>query len=318
MKNIFSIVLFALPIVMFGQKKNSNEDLILFEKTVAIQELIDEELNDAIFPDDTANISAEEKIKGEFAQDIKETILTKVIENYEELIDNFPKSKLVFRALNNKGYAELQLKEYDEAKKTFTTLLNSKADDSEKGGIGSGLMGEPYANYKNRASKILADIELRDYNYSQALKYLDETKKYPYRHFCGNEYAAEELYMAVQYSKCYLGLNQSEKAYDLLLPNILGNGLASNTQLIEVAYNALLQQYQKEDLKSQFEKSFQNVIIEKETNTKNQDTFYYINFLRRKIQLDSWSLHDMLSEEEREKVIADILKTSEFYILLSK
>jgi hypothetical protein len=102
------------------------------------------------------------------------------------------------------------------------------------------------------------------------------------------------------------------------LPNILGNGLASNTQLIEVAYNALLQQYQKEDLKSQFEKSFQNVIIEKETNTKNQDTFYYINFLRRKIQLDSWSLHDMLSEEEREKVIADILKTSEFYILLSK
>jgi hypothetical protein len=284
---------------------------------VAIHELIDEELNDAIFLKDTTNISTEEKIKSDFAKEIKEMILYKVVENYEELIETFPKSKLIFRALNNKGFAELQLEDFDDAKSTFLMLLNSKADDSEKGGIGSGLMGEPYANYKNRAAKILADIELRDKNYSQALKYLDETKKYPYRHFCGNEYAADEIHMAVQYSKCYLGMNQDEKAFDLLLPNIFGNGLASNSQLIEVAYNALMQKYKKEDLKAQFEKSFENVIIEKETKNKNEDTYYYVKFLNRKIQLDSWSLHDMLTEQEREKAISEILTNSEFYKLLS-
>ena len=183
MNNIFFTILFLFSIITFGQKKNLNEDLILFEKTVAIQELINEELEKIINPKDTIDITNEEKIQRKFAVGLKENILNKVIRDYEQLINEFPKSSLIFRALNNKGFAELELKDYKKAKETFLKILKSEANDKEKGGIGSGIMGEPYANYKNRACKTLADIELKSNNYYEALNYLDETKKFPYAHF---------------------------------------------------------------------------------------------------------------------------------------
>ncbi|WP_396147911.1 tol-pal system YbgF family protein [Flavobacterium sp.] len=318
MKNIIIPIFFLFSTISFGQKKNSNEDLILFEKTVAIQELLNDELSQFINPKDTIDMDYEEKIKSQIAIEIKENVLEKVIQNYTELISEYPKSKLIFRALNNKGFAELELEYYGEAEKTFLKILNSDANDKEKGGIGSGLMGEPYANYKNRACKILADLELKKENFTNALKYLDTTKKYPYQHFCGNEFASEEIYMAEMYSKCYLGLNQYDKAYDILLPNIIENGLASNSELIEITFNALLKNYKKEDLKSQFENSFKNVIAQKETRNKNEYTYYYINFLNRKIELSSWKLNEMLNEQEREKITAEIQNNSGFYKLLIK
>jgi tetratricopeptide (TPR) repeat protein len=318
MKNILITILLLFSSISFGQKKNSNEDLILFKKTVAIQELLNDELNQIINPKDTIDIDNEEKIKQKFAIEIKENVLHKVIENYTELITKYPKSKLVFRALNNKGFAELELKYYAEAEKTFLKILNSDANDKENGGIGSGLMGEPYANYKNRACKILADLEINNKNYQEAINYLDFTKKYPYRHFCGNEFASEEIYMAEMYSKCYLGLNQYEKALDILLPNIIENGLASNTELVNITFNALLKNYKKEDLKTQFENSFKNVVAVKETRNKNEYTYYYINYINRKIELSSWKLDEMMNEQERGKRIAEIQTNSEFYKLLIK
>lgn len=318
MKNILITYLLLFSLISFGQKKKSNEDLILFEKTVAIQELLDYELDNIINPKVTIDITSEEKIKRDFAIEIRDNVLNKVIDNYEELIREFPKSNLLFRALNNKGFAELQLEDYNKAKETFLKILNSKANDKEKGGIGSGIMGEPYANYKNRAAKMLADLELKSSHYQEALNYLDETKKYPYRHFCGNEYAADEIYMAEMYSKCYLGLNQYEKAYDILLPHIIENGLASNSELINTTFDALLKTYKKEELKTQFENSFKNVVAVKETRNKNEYTFFYINFLNRKIELSSWNLSEMLTESEREKVLNTMLEESGFYKLLTK
>lgn len=318
MKNILITYLLLFSLISFGQKKKSNEDLILFEKTVAIQELLDYELDNIINPKVTIDITSEEKIKRDFAIEIRDNVLNKVIDNYEELIREFPKSNLLFRALNNKGFAELQLEDYNKAKETFLKILNSKANDKEKGGIGSGIMGEPYANYKNRAAKMLADLELKSSHYQEALNYLDETKKYPYRHFCGNEYAADEIYMAEMYSKCYLGLNQYEKAYDILLPHIIENGLASNSELINTTFDALLKTYKKEELKTQFENSFKNVVAVKETRNKNEYTFFYINFLNRKIELSSWNLSEMLTESEREKILNTMLEESEFYKLLTK
>lgn len=318
MNNIFFTFLLLFSVITFGQKKISNEDLILFEKTVAKQELVNEELDDIINPNDTIDITNEEKIQRNFAIEIKENVLNKVIRDYEELIKEFPKSKLIFRALNNKGFAELELKDYKNAQVTFQKILKSEANDKEKGGIGSGIMGEPYANYKNRASKILADLELKNGNYQEAFNYLDETKKFPYRHFCGNEYAADEIYMAEMYAKCYLGLNQYEKAYDILLPNIIENGLASNSEIITITIDALLKNYKKEELKIQFENSFKNVFAEKVKSNKNEYTTYNINFLNRKIQLKSWKLNSEMTEQEREKECQKILAESEFYKLLNK
>jgi hypothetical protein len=124
--------------------------------------------------------------------------------------------------------------------------------------------------------------------------------------------------MAEMYSKCYLGLNQYEKAYDILLPHIIENGLASNSELINTTFDALLKTYKKEELKTQFENSFKNVVAVKETRNKNEYTFFYINFLNRKIELSSWNLSEMLTESEREKVLNTMLEESGFYKLLTK
>jgi tetratricopeptide (TPR) repeat protein len=163
---------------------------------------------------------------------------------------------------------------------------------------------------------VLAKIEIDTKNYNEALRYLDQTNKYPYRHFCGNEYAADAIYMATMYSNCYLALNDYEKAFDVLLPNILENGLADNSYLIKNAYEALLKKHRKEDLKIEFENAFKNIITEKEISGKYEYTNYYIRFQNRKIQLEPWSLNVISSEEELKKVAIGILTNSEFYKLL--
>lgn len=138
-----TLILFITLIsnLVYGQGKSIKKDKLLFEKALSLQQLVNEELdlNDIINSQDGI------KAKQELAGEVKQTILDKALEYYEEIINNFPKSKFLFRALNNKGFIELELDYEKEAKDTFLTILNSNADDSENGGVGSGIMGEPYA-----------------------------------------------------------------------------------------------------------------------------------------------------------------------------
>ncbi len=304
------ILLLFLGQFAFGQKKPIARDELLFEKGLLLQQMIDEDL----YLDETIKDSS--KLKADYAAEIKESILEKALEFYSELIDSFPNSKLLFRALNNKGFIELSLEDTAAARKTFLIVLKSQANDKEKGGVGSGLMGEPYANYKNRAAKVLASISIQANNWNEALSYLDLTKKYPYRHFCGNEYAADEIYMAELYAQCYLGLHDYKRAYSILLPNILENGLADNTALVDTAYTALLKTYKKADLKSQFEVAFQNVKTERIKQGKNEYERSYITFLDTKIEINSWRF-DFADNKDKDKAIAEIYKNSKFYKLLT-
>lgn len=318
MKNSFLIVLLATSSIIWGQKKNMNEDVILFEKTLAIQELLFDDLLTFDIDQDTIDINTEDKIRREYAVELKKNVLDKVINNYNELIQRFPKSDLVFRSLNNRAFAELENGYQNKAKDTFLKIVNSKANDKEEGGVGSGIMEEPYANYKNRALKNLAEIEIKNKNYSEALKYLEETKKFPYQHSCGNEFAQDQIYIAEIYAQCYLGLNQPEKALDVLLPNIFENGLANNSEIVNLAYNILSKTYSKIDLKNQLEESFKNPMIKKEKRAKYEYTSYSINFLNRNIELPNWQLEEVTNEEEVKNVSMQIFKKSKFYALLSK
>jgi hypothetical protein len=311
----FLIFLTLIGQLVYGQNRPIQKDELLFEKGLLLQQLVSEdlELDNIINSKDSSIV----KLRQEFATNIKETILNKALEYYQEVIDSFPKSKLFFRALNNKGFIELALDEKKEAKITFQKIIDSKADDKEKGGIGSGIMAEPYANYKNRAAKILANISIEDSSYSNAIKYLDLTKKYPYRHFCGNEYAAEEIYMSELYAKSYLGLNEKQKALNILLPNILENGLTDNSYLVDLAYKTLLIDYQKDELKLKYEQAFKNYWAEKVKSKKDGYEQYFITFLDTKIELNSWQLY-FLKPEERQKEIDNIYKKSKFYKLLNE
>lgn len=314
--HILTFILLLFGQIAFGQKtKSIQKDELLFEKGLLLHQLIDEELD----LDKTINSKDSTKAKTkEFAIDIKETILQKALEYYQELIDSFPKSNLVFRALNNKGFVELALGDTEEATKTFQKILDSKADNKEKGGIGSGIMAEPYANYKNRAAKVLAKICIEGNDYKKAIKYLDLTKQYPYRHFCGNEYSADEIYMSELYAKCYFGLNDTDKALKILLPHLLENGLADNSDLVILTTETLLKQYTKAELLSIYEKAFKSYKTEK-IKPKDSDEYerYYITFLETDIELNSRRL-EFLKPEEKQKEIENIYKTSQFYKLLNE
>lgn len=317
MKNyILTFVLILFGQITFGQKTNSiQKDELLFEKGLLLHQFINKELalDETINSKDTTNAKTKE-----FAIDIKETILENALEYYQELIDSFPKSNLLFRALNNKGYIELALDDTEEATKTFQRILESKADDKEKGGVGSGLMGEPYANYKNRAAKILAKIYIEGKDYKKAIKYLDLTKQFPYRHFCGNEYAADEIYMCKQYANCYLGLKDTEMALKILLPNLLKNGLSNNSDIVVLTFETLLKRYSKAELKVLYENAFKSYKTEK-IKSKDSDEYerYFVTFLDTDIEINSWRLK-FIKPEERLKEIENIYKTSKFYKLLNE
>lgn len=291
------VLLLILLLSLFGQfvlaqDKPLQKDEFLFEKGLLLQALIHDDLEEIIHSADSS------RLEQAVAFEVKETILEKAIEYYEEIIEGYPKSTLRFRAMVNKGFIERKLNHKAEAKETFQQLLFSKADDKEKGGLGSGIMAEPYANYKNMAAKILAELYMEDSNYTEAIKYLEYTKQYPYQHFCGNEASADRIYVSELYAKCYLGLHNNRKAIEVLLPNVVEDGLANNSELVELAYHTMLKEYKKEELKAQFEEAFKNHQIEKVKSKYSDYEIHFIVFLNTKIELSDWFIEHYDPDDE--------------------
>jgi|GEM_PF-654558 len=316
MKYLLSTVALLFFIPGFAKKKDIGEDRILFAQATALQQLIQEDLNLDHAIDSKDTTVHDSKIKAEYAAQIKETILDKALEYYNLLVDSFPGSPLLYMTLNNKGVIEYELEDYKEAKTTFLKQIEGKADDKESRYDG-GIMGEPYANYRNRACKYLARIYIHDSDYPNAIKYLDLTKKYPYRHFCGNEYAAEANAKTVLYAKCYLAQKDYTNAYNVLLPNIISNGLANNREIVELAYKSLLEKYTKQELKNMFEESVRLHKFEKNEDGKSKD--YYITFLNVKIYFYfGFQEIDTMQEAKIDTLIWDQLTNTDFYKLISK
>jgi len=127
-KLIFLLFLTLIGQFVFGQKRIRKDEL-LFEKGLLLQQLVSEdlELDDIINSKDTTI-----KLQQELAIDVKETSLNKAHEYYQELIDSFPKSKLLYRTLNNKGFIELAL---DELKRLFKKSLTAEQATKKKAAL---------------------------------------------------------------------------------------------------------------------------------------------------------------------------------------
>ena len=306
MKIISLIFIFCYTFISFGQKQSEIEALILFEKAVLLHTL----------PEELALTKGKDSISLLYSKELENDIYEEAIDLYKTLIEKYPKSKLVYRALYNKGSLERLLKMNWEANNTFQSLLNSNANDREKGGKGSGIMAEPYANYKHEAAKELALIAMEYKSYEEALKYLDLMKKYPYHHFCGNEHAAEEIYIQELYAQCYLGLNENQKAIQVLLPSLLENGLADNSALVQTLYDVLIKLYSKDSLKAQYEYAFKNYQSKTIKRRKNSYDILFIKFMDIEIELPiDFPYGD---KEKLDKSVDYIYKNSLLYKLLSQ
>lgn len=309
-------LLFVLSHAAFGQAKAVPPDEVLFEKGVLLQQLADEDLHLSQAAAATDSLPG----RAAYAAQLKTTILEKALACYQQLLTDFPHSTLFYRALSNKAYAELALQDTAAAKQDFLAIIRSTAADKQRGGRGTGIMAEPYANFKNEAAKMLAEIALKEQEYAQALAYLDLTKKFPYQHFCGNAYAADEIYLGELYAKCYLGLHDYPSAYAAAFPNLLENGLANNKDLVLLTYEALLKNYSRQELKTQFEQAIQHYKVVTTQSGKAEYPRYVIVFLGVEVPLNSWNLQmaDLLKAEELSQLIAKECMQSTFYALLTK
>ncbi|WP_288460592.1 hypothetical protein [uncultured Chryseobacterium sp.] len=299
MRNIFSLLLLLCSFFAFGQKEDS----------VAISEIFkieDSLLNKIISENDTISINSKR------ISHIQSEILLK----YDQFIATYPNSEYLFTAFLGKASNEQGLNQRDDAKKSYLFCLKLTEDQKKDKEHDNQFLSSSKNSYLNHIYQSLADIELENNNFTDAIKFLDKANEHPFQSFCGNAIAIREIFMAEKYSKCYIGLKENEKALDILIPLLIENGLADNSEIIKQAYDLLLQSNTKEYLKSSFEEAFKHLISEKKSKDKHEYTLYSITFLKRNIPLMYWELYDTGTEKDRNKIVKDLLQNSKFYALL--
>lgn len=255
----------------------------------------------------------------EAQEKIGDSLWDEAIHHYREVIRLSEEySEPYNKATYNIGYVYLMAGREKEAAEVFTEILRGDFPEMDAGGRGSGIMQEPYALYKHNACECLAEIEMRKGRYPAALEYIRLfDKKYPYRHFCGNELMEERIYTAQMYSRAYCGMGDTVKAIRTMLPYVLGNGLASNTALVAEAIRLLEGRYGRKALAVMLDSAIDR--LQARTIGRGKDSYirYEIVFLGVPIQVSELPLDvkypenfAQLPEAEKMKVTA---RYSEFY-----
>lgn len=274
MKTVLSILILSFPVFAFGQKMPSD----YFDEACIYFE--QEKFDEALI-------------------------------GFQYIVDNHPKNELYPRAFYNVGYIHFVQKNYDNAIPVFKSIIDSDFNEKEK--FGGDIMADPYTNYRNRASTILSDIYYEKQMYDSTLYYfaLSDTV-YPYLHFCGNEYASNDIYKALRYSDIYQKLNQPDKAIEKLLPAVLIT-VADNSKVIEELEKLLST---KKGLKQELDKSLDKIY----SRTVNYDEYtytrYYFKFLNVEIAIPQ-SYEDEKKKFDKDKAIKEI-KQTEFYKMIEK
>jgi tetratricopeptide (TPR) repeat protein len=220
--------------------------------------------------------------------------LTAAVE-FEQMIKQFPKSKLVARAHFNRALCYYLFKDYETSEEIFLAILNEDYNEKDP----NSLM-EPYALYKHNTCRYLAHMALEKKDFVATEKYIELfDKKYPYQHFCGNEWSAYHMYVDVMRAKVYMGTGQVKKAMDILLPSIFFNGLASNEDVLVELERIIDQAYSKEQAGAEFKQALASFTFKKE----KKQTSATIELYGIKINVRGFEYFDedskKLSEEER-------------------
>jgi tetratricopeptide (TPR) repeat protein len=188
----------------------------------------------------------------------------KALVAFQQFLIDFPKAKPTPAAHYDIGYLQHKLLRNEEAIVTFKQILEMPYNDKDP----NNLM-EPYKLYKHNSCRQLAEIYLERKDYKLALHFINLfDKKYPYQHFCGNEWAAYDNYKATMLAMVYDGEGHYESAVDTLLPYIINNGLASNENVIATLERILDNHYSKDELRNEFQKGLKNIRVSAGKNKK--------------------------------------------------
>jgi len=180
------------------------------------------------------------------------------LSSFYEFMKVYPGSPLVARAHFNVGCLSHELQRNEGAKAAFLEILDKEYNEMDP----NSLM-EPYTLYKHNSCRYLAEIFLEEKNYKEAEKYIQYFDKvYPYHHFCGNEWAAYDIYKATMQARVLEGKQKPEQAIKVLLPEIFENGLAFNGNLLDELIGILNRHYTNEEIKSELMSSLSTIKVE--------------------------------------------------------
>lgn len=294
----FIILILCFSSSLYSQDNSKKADVLLFEKAIYLQDKLQEELQlkRILFSADTAS----ERYK--IGLEVNESILEKSWELYQEIIDDYPNSDLFYNALYNQALLDIELGDTDDAELSFKKILKELKNDKN----------DKYSYLKASTNRSLANISINNGKHNEALNYLDNYKKYPFKHFCGNAHASYNTDLNTMYAKCYLGLNEIDKAYDILLPNLLEDGMSDNSEIVQLTYETLLKKYEKEELKRMYNKAFDELIVENNKDYRE----YFIVFLNTKLKLNFFGI-DFLKDDKNKEALNAMRKNSKFYKLLN-
>lgn len=323
MKRIVLLIVLLFSTFIFSQKKEKSQKYdqgeLLFLKAENYLSVFNESIyvNDSLEELDTLN--KQDKIKYEVYSEIRENIYDDVLDIYSDIVEKHSKSKIFFKSLYNKAFIEKELGYIEDAIETNIQLINSKANDLEKGGLGEGLMAEPYANYKNRACRNLVNLYIEKQDFNKAKKYFNLTRNYPYQHFCGNAHATDEVHMASLESNIYIGLKQDREALRCLLPYVFGNLLTESTYVEDLAFDLVEKLDVKTQIKNEIESQAGNIKARKVKYGKDKVEEYFITLFDKEINI-TFIRNILLMEDsidEKEKIKKALLE-SDFYKKLLK
>ena len=235
----------------------------------------------------------------------------KALQAFQYIVDNHPRNELYPTSFYNTGYIYFIQKQFDKAIPVFQAIINGNFNDKDK--VGEGIMDDPYANYKHKACEILCDIHYTREAYDSALYYFAlSDSAYPYLHFCGNEYAANDVHTALKYADIYQKLKQPEKAISKLLPAVFIE-LANNKKVIDELQTLLKNET---NLKGKLDQAVQKIYLRKYKTGKGQYERYYFRFLDTELPVPE----DPGADDKpfnKEKTIKTIM-ASRFYKMIAQ
>lgn len=247
----------------------------------------------------------------EASQSYENKDLEKALADFQYIVDHHPKNELYPRAFYNVGYIYYSQKKFKNAIPVFNAIVNGNFDERER--VGGDIMSNPYANYRHKASELLSDIYYEENMYDSALYYfaLADTAN-PYIHFCGNEYAANNVHTALRYADIYQKLEQPEHAVKKLLAAVFIE-LADNSAVIDELQRLL---GNKQGIKATLDESLRNIYPKKLKSGNYSYTQYYITFLDAEIPVPESAVKDE-EELDKEKAV-ETIKLTEFYKMVEK
>lgn len=237
-----------------------------------------------------ANAAAQKQTEPEKAFkdacDLVDQAPLQALKAFEEFLKSFPDSPLIPRSHYNIGYVGFILHDYDKAANAFRKILKSDYDEKEA----NGLM-EQYALYKHRSARYLAEISLELKQWDDAAHYIKIFhKKYPYQHFCGNEWAAYGIYKATMDARLQEGRGNIDAAVRELVPHIFDNMLASNERAVRLMLDILQRNYGEDEIVRELHAALNSIKQGKKHTTKYEMTLFGVE-----VKLEEYLFVDMSS-----------------------